>query len=85
MSANICRQQRVLLNVFPAGIEGDIRSLPYEEDSFDVALDKGTMDALMTSKGDVWVRSKEAKVLTDIYDTFANAGPGTRSRGQLQR
>ena len=44
----------------PTGHEADIRSLPYEDDSFDVALDKGTMDALMTSKGDVWVRQPES-------------------------
>lgn len=32
----------------------DIRNLEFEDDSFDVAIDKGTMDALMTTKGDVW-------------------------------
>lgn len=34
--------------------EMDIRNLTFESDSFDVAIDKGTMDAMMTSKGDVW-------------------------------
>ncbi|KAJ7576916.1 S-adenosyl-L-methionine-dependent methyltransferase, partial [Mycena floridula] len=34
--------------------EMDIRELQFEDNSFDVALDKGTMDAMMTSKGDVW-------------------------------
>ena len=50
----------------------DIRNLEFEDDSFDVAIDKGilslvgrrsgsltcpgTMDAMMTTKGDVWVR-----------------------------
>jgi hypothetical protein len=50
----------------------DIRNLEFEDDSFDVAIDKGerlnlvcgrsdsrictgTMDAMMTTKGDVWV------------------------------
>jgi len=34
--------------------EMDVRSLSFNADTFDVALDKGTMDAMMTSKGDVW-------------------------------
>jgi hypothetical protein len=49
----------------------DVRHLEFEDHSFDVAIDKGTdtsmsvhviysthtgtMDAMMTSKGDVWV------------------------------
>ncbi|KAL7005091.1 hypothetical protein EMMF5_005331 [Cystobasidiomycetes sp. EMM_F5] len=37
-----------------SGIEGDVRHLPLESASFDVAIDKGTMDAFMTAKGDVW-------------------------------
>ncbi|KAI0306122.1 S-adenosyl-L-methionine-dependent methyltransferase [Multifurca ochricompacta] len=32
----------------------DIRDLTFEDDSFDVVIDKGTMDAMMTAKGDVW-------------------------------
>jgi len=34
--------------------EMDVRSLAFEPDSFDVIIDKGTMDAMMTAKGDVW-------------------------------
>ncbi|KAJ8474431.1 hypothetical protein ONZ51_g7205 [Trametes cubensis] len=34
--------------------EMDIRDLKFEDDSFDVAIDKGTMDAMMTAKADVW-------------------------------
>jgi len=34
--------------------EGDVRQLTFDAESFDVAIDKGTMDAMMTSKGDVW-------------------------------
>ncbi|KAF8817463.1 S-adenosyl-L-methionine-dependent methyltransferase [Phlegmacium glaucopus] len=34
--------------------EMDVRDLSFEADSFDVAIDKGTMDAMMTAKGDVW-------------------------------
>ncbi|KAI9458700.1 S-adenosyl-L-methionine-dependent methyltransferase [Russula earlei] len=32
----------------------DIRALTFEDDTFDVAIDKGTMDAMMTTKADVW-------------------------------
>ncbi|KAI0730707.1 S-adenosyl-L-methionine-dependent methyltransferase [Earliella scabrosa] len=34
--------------------EMDIRDLKFDSDSFDVAIDKGTMDAMMTAKADVW-------------------------------
>jgi len=33
----------------------DIRELKFDDNSFDVAIDKGTMNAMMTAKGDVWV------------------------------
>jgi len=33
----------------------DVRELPFDANTFDVALDKGTMDAMMAIKGDVWV------------------------------
>jgi hypothetical protein len=36
-------------------MEADVRSLPFPDGSFDIAIDKGTMDAMMTAKGDVWV------------------------------
>jgi ubiquinone/menaquinone biosynthesis C-methylase UbiE len=32
----------------------DIRNLEWPDESFDYVLDKGTMDALMCEKGDVW-------------------------------
>jgi len=32
----------------------DVRELPFDANTFDVALDKGTMDAMMAIKGDVW-------------------------------
>ncbi|KAI0794493.1 S-adenosyl-L-methionine-dependent methyltransferase [Fomes fomentarius] len=35
-------------------LEMDIRDLKFEDGSFDVAIDKGTMDAMMTAKADVW-------------------------------
>jgi len=34
--------------------EMDVRDLAFENETFDVAIDKGTMDAMMTAKGDVW-------------------------------
>ena len=39
------------------GLEMDIRDLKFDSESFDVAIDKGTMDAMMTAKADVWVSS----------------------------
>lgn len=32
----------------------DVRELQFGSESFDVAIDKGTMDAMMTAKADVW-------------------------------
>ncbi|KAJ4473629.1 S-adenosyl-L-methionine-dependent methyltransferase [Lentinula aciculospora] len=34
--------------------EMDVRDLHFSDNSFDVAIDKGTMDAMMTVKGDIW-------------------------------
>ncbi|KAG8999783.1 hypothetical protein FRB90_011961 [Tulasnella sp. 427] len=34
--------------------EMDVRALEFGNESFDVAIDKGTMDAMMAVKGDVW-------------------------------
>lgn len=39
--------------------EMDIRQLAFDSDTFDVAIDKGTMDAMMTAKGDVWDPPKD--------------------------
>ncbi|KAJ7117446.1 hypothetical protein C8R44DRAFT_879007 [Mycena epipterygia] len=35
-------------------LEMDVRDLQFADGSFDVVIDKGTMDAMMTTKGDVW-------------------------------
>ncbi|KJA28183.1 hypothetical protein HYPSUDRAFT_156631 [Hypholoma sublateritium FD-334 SS-4] len=43
--------------------EMDVRDLSLDDESFDVAIDKGTMDAMMTAKGDVW--DPPQKVLDD--------------------
>jgi SAM-dependent methyltransferase len=37
----------------------DIRDLKFENESFDAVIDKGTMDALMCDRGDVWDPSEE--------------------------
>ncbi|KAN0088629.1 S-adenosyl-L-methionine-dependent methyltransferase [Tylopilus felleus] len=34
--------------------EMDVRALSFEDASFDIAIDKGTMDAMMTSSTSVW-------------------------------
>ncbi|GJE98572.1 S-adenosyl-L-methionine-dependent methyltransferase [Phanerochaete sordida] len=34
--------------------EMDVRDLKFDSESMDVAIDKGTMDAMMTAKADVW-------------------------------
>lgn len=39
---------------FLTGIQGDIHALPFEANSFDIAIDKATMDALMSVSADVW-------------------------------
>ncbi|KDQ18894.1 hypothetical protein BOTBODRAFT_63062 [Botryobasidium botryosum FD-172 SS1] len=35
-------------------LEMDVRKLEFEPESFDIVIDKGTMDSMMTTKGDVW-------------------------------
>ncbi|KAK3814152.1 MAG: S-adenosyl-L-methionine-dependent methyltransferase [Benniella sp.] len=40
-------------------LEMDIKDLKFEDCSFDVAIDKGTMDALMCDRGDVWNPAEE--------------------------
>ncbi|KAJ2963774.1 hypothetical protein NQZ79_g1198 [Umbelopsis isabellina] len=40
-------------------LEMDIRDLKFDDRTFDVVIDKGTMDALMCDRGDVWDPSPE--------------------------
>ena len=47
----------------------DILDLKYEDASFDIVLDKGTMDAIMCEKGDVWNVSEELASKIDIMLT----------------
>jgi len=35
-------------------VVADVRELPFDVGTFDVAFDKGTMDAMMATTGDVW-------------------------------
>lgn len=49
----------------------DIMDLKYPDAEFDVALDKGTLDAIMCEKGDVWQVSEELatnvdKILSEV-------------------
>lgn len=39
----------------PAGTVGDVRRLPFEDQSIDVCFDKATLDAMLTSEKDPWV------------------------------
>jgi SAM-dependent methyltransferase len=45
-------------------IVGDIRKLPYENESVDVCIDKGTLDSLMTSVSDVW--NPEPEIVANV-------------------
>ncbi|GAA5878185.1 hypothetical protein JCM16303_002875 [Sporobolomyces ruberrimus] len=45
-------------------IVGDIRKLPFEDQSIDVCIDKGTMDALMTGVDDVW--NPQPEIVADV-------------------
>jgi SAM-dependent methyltransferase len=53
-NASVCLQQQncCLLGTTPTGVtyeQGDARSLSYTNESFDIILDKGTIDAMMCS------------------------------------
>lgn len=39
--------------------EGDVRKMELDDASFDVAIDKATMDAMMTATGDPWNPAQE--------------------------
>lgn len=50
----------------------DVRELAFESESFDVAIDKGTMDAMMTAKADVWVDTSKLIYADCIVRSHAN-------------
>jgi ubiquinone/menaquinone biosynthesis C-methylase UbiE len=47
----------------------DILDLKYEDETFDIVLDKGTMDAIMCEKGDVWNVSEDLAAKIDAMLT----------------
>ncbi|KAJ1844394.1 hypothetical protein LPJ73_005186 [Coemansia sp. RSA 2703] len=57
----------------------DVRELTLEDGSIDVAIDKGTLDALMCEKGDVWDPSPElcnniAREIDEVNRVLAPGG-----------
>lgn len=48
-----------------AGTVGDVRNLPFEDQSIDVCLDKATLDAMLTSEKDPWVRRVHADLASN--------------------
>lgn len=57
----------------------DVRSLALDSASIDVAIDKGTLDALMCEKGDVWEPSSElcenvAREVDEVDRVLASGG-----------
>ncbi|TEB36742.1 S-adenosyl-L-methionine-dependent methyltransferase [Coprinellus micaceus] len=58
--------------------EMDVRDLKFDDASFDVAIDKGTMDAMMTSKGDVWDPPEQAvnDCNAEVSETLRVLKPG---------
>ncbi|KAJ1960756.1 hypothetical protein GGI12_003630 [Dipsacomyces acuminosporus] len=57
----------------------DVRELELESGSIDVACDKGTLDALMVEKGDVWEPSKElcdnvAREIDEVVRVLSDKG-----------
>jgi hypothetical protein len=80
----------------------DIRNLEFEDDSFDVAIDKGerlslvrcrpdscicqgTMDAMMTTKGDVWVRLPITPAIASCKNFPLPAGSSATSNRRLHK
>ncbi|SGY19938.1 BQ5605_C017g08395 [Microbotryum silenes-dioicae] len=49
-----------------AGQTADVRALPFDDESFDVCIDKGTMDAMMTSIRNPW--NPPDQVIKDCND-----------------
>ncbi|KAJ1897664.1 hypothetical protein LPJ66_003229 [Kickxella alabastrina] len=56
----------------------DVRNLALKNESIDVAVDKGTLDALMCEKGDVWEPSSELceNVASEVNEVDRVLAPG---------
>ncbi|SCZ94182.1 BZ3500_MvSof-1268-A1-R1_Chr12-2g03739 [Microbotryum saponariae] len=71
---NPCPDLRELIRTLRAGARlasltgqtADVRALPFADESFDVCIDKGTMDAMMTSIRDPW--NPPDQVIKDCND-----------------
>jgi ubiquinone/menaquinone biosynthesis C-methylase UbiE len=59
LPSKLCVQPKLMAHRSVLGLEMDIRDLKFEDQSFDIVIDKGTMDALMCDRGDVWDPSPE--------------------------
>ncbi|KAF8605844.1 S-adenosyl-L-methionine-dependent methyltransferase [Ceratobasidium sp. AG-I] len=62
-------------------IEMDIRDLKFEDESFDILIDKGTMDAMLTGTTDVWNPAPE--VVQNCEKEVAEAVRVLRPGGKL--
>jgi SAM-dependent methyltransferase len=57
----------------------DMMDMQYEEGTFDVVIDKATMDVIMTDNKDPWnpsqeVKERAAKVMTNIHRVLKKDG-----------
>lgn len=59
-------------------LEMDVRSLKFADGAFDVAIDKGTMDAMMTAKGDIWNPPQQVvdDVTAEVSEVLRTLKPG---------
>ena len=57
-------------------LEMDIRALQFPDERFDVVIDKGTMDAMLTTKGDVWVRTNAGCLCITVAHDDGSPGDG---------
>ncbi|THH09920.1 hypothetical protein EW145_g1687 [Phellinidium pouzarii] len=57
--------------------EMDVRQLTFEDSEFDVAIDKGTMDAIMSSEGDVWNPPEQT-----VYDCTREVSEAVRKMAE---
>ncbi|KAG0222933.1 hypothetical protein BGW41_005788 [Actinomortierella wolfii] len=70
-------------------LEMDIRDLKFDNDSFDIVIDKGTMDALMCDRGDVWNPSEEliktvAMEVDEVVRVLKTGGKFLMTKGEVE-